>query len=318
MGSVFPKFRRDQSEGDIRSALSVYSTSEVDALIGAIDALTSDDVDTLAEINAILTDANLASVSYVDGLAANYATAAQGTLADSALQPSGITSGTITPGTGDIDFDDLGGLANASDISGGVLIHDGDGSTPGDVRVNQIDFGSPYIIRGQGGGGDLDDLTLATGTFYLFLDQSFRGLIPSGNRLVRMGRSTLRYSEVWTGKLNAAVGSTADVNLTLETIAGQTANVIEVNSPGGSGGDRFNVDASGNTQTPSIENPDDTLTLGNATHGATWEELTVATLPVASSVELGTKFNVSDGTVANPEVYSDGSDWRYTSDDTTV
>lgn len=96
------------SAESFRGLIGVYSEAEVDALIAALDELTSEDIDTLAEINAILTDANLASIAYVDGLAANYATAAQGALAATALQPSDITSGTITAGTGDIDFDDLG------------------------------------------------------------------------------------------------------------------------------------------------------------------------------------------------------------------
>jgi hypothetical protein len=89
---------------DVRSIISVYSTAEVDAIISGIDGLTSADIDTLAEINAILTDADLASVSYVDGLAANYATDAQGALADSALQPADIASGTITARADDIDL----------------------------------------------------------------------------------------------------------------------------------------------------------------------------------------------------------------------
>jgi hypothetical protein len=44
-----------------RSLMSVYSTTEVDAIIGGIDGLTSADIDTLAEINAVLTDADLVS-----------------------------------------------------------------------------------------------------------------------------------------------------------------------------------------------------------------------------------------------------------------
>lgn len=101
------------SAATFRTLIGVYSSAQVDALLAGLDGLTAEDIDTLAEINAILTDANLASISYVDGLAANYATAAQGALADTALQPSDITSGTITAGTGDIDFDSLGGGAES-------------------------------------------------------------------------------------------------------------------------------------------------------------------------------------------------------------
>jgi hypothetical protein len=87
---------------DVRTLISVYSTSEVDAIIGGIDGLTSADIDTLAEINAILSDADLASVSYVDGLAGNYATAAQGSLADSAVQPSDLATVATTGSYNDL------------------------------------------------------------------------------------------------------------------------------------------------------------------------------------------------------------------------
>jgi len=100
------------SAATFRTLIGVYSTADVDGLIAAITALTSEDIDTLAEINAIIGDADVASVSYVDGLAANYATAAQGALADTALQSADITSGAITAGTGDIDFDALGGAGS--------------------------------------------------------------------------------------------------------------------------------------------------------------------------------------------------------------
>jgi hypothetical protein len=51
-----------------RTLLSVYSIAQVDGIISGLGALTAEDIDTLAEINAVLTDADLASISYVTGL----------------------------------------------------------------------------------------------------------------------------------------------------------------------------------------------------------------------------------------------------------
>lgn len=106
--------------GEFRTAISVYSVAQVDSLLSGLGALTAEDIDTLAEINAILTDADIASVTYVDALAANYATTEQGDTADSALQPEDITSGTITAGTSDINL--------SSGSEGNALIQQPDGS----------------------------------------------------------------------------------------------------------------------------------------------------------------------------------------------
>jgi hypothetical protein len=90
-----------------RSLMSVYSTSEIDAIIGGIEGLTSADIDTLAEINAILTDADLASVSYVDsGLSGKQATLVSGTNIKTVNSTSLLGSGNITvglSGTGSVD-----------------------------------------------------------------------------------------------------------------------------------------------------------------------------------------------------------------------
>lgn len=92
---------------DVRTLISVYSTSEVDAIIGGIDGLTSEDIDTLAEINAILTDADVASISYVDsGLSAKQATLVSGANIKTVNGTSLLGSGDITvelSGTGSVD-----------------------------------------------------------------------------------------------------------------------------------------------------------------------------------------------------------------------
>jgi hypothetical protein len=92
---------------DVRTLISVYSTSEVDAIIGGIEGLTSADIDTLAEINAILTDADLASVSYVDsGLSGKQDTLISSTNIKTVNSTSLLGSGNITvglSGTGSVD-----------------------------------------------------------------------------------------------------------------------------------------------------------------------------------------------------------------------
>lgn len=149
------------------SLLGVYTTSQVDSIIAGLTALEAEDIDTLAEINAILTDANVASVSYVDGLATNYATAAQGATADTALQPADITSGTITAGTADIDL--------SSGTTGFVLTQQGDGSfamsaAAGGVAGPVSSTDSAIAIWDGTGGDTLQDSPL-TYTSDILLDQ---------------------------------------------------------------------------------------------------------------------------------------------------
>lgn len=71
-GTVFDlnQIRLDSTDykSTFRTLIGVYSTSEVDGLLSGLGALTAEDIDTLAEINAVLVDADLASISYVTGL----------------------------------------------------------------------------------------------------------------------------------------------------------------------------------------------------------------------------------------------------------
>lgn len=91
----------------IPALIGVYTTAQVDSIIGGIEGLTSADIDTLAEINAILTDADLASVSYVDnGLSGKQATLVSGTNIKTVNSTSLLGSGDITvglSGTGSVD-----------------------------------------------------------------------------------------------------------------------------------------------------------------------------------------------------------------------
>jgi hypothetical protein len=77
-----------------RSLISVYSTAEVDAIIGGLTFLTSSQIDTLAEINAILGDADLVA------------------------QARTITAGTGLSGGGDLSADRTINLANTAVTAG--------------------------------------------------------------------------------------------------------------------------------------------------------------------------------------------------------
>jgi hypothetical protein len=108
---------------DVRTLISVYSTSEVDSIIGGITALTSADIDTLAEINAILTDADLASVSYVDsGLSGKQSTLISGTNIKTVNSTSLLGSGDIvvsaSPGgsSGQMQWNDAGAFGGATAV----------------------------------------------------------------------------------------------------------------------------------------------------------------------------------------------------------
>lgn len=107
----------------IPALIGVYTTSQVDAIIGGIAGLTSDDIDTLAEINAILTDADLASVSYVDsGLSGKQATLVSGTNIKTVNSTSLLGSGDIAvsaaPGgsSGQVQYNNAGAFGGMTAV----------------------------------------------------------------------------------------------------------------------------------------------------------------------------------------------------------
>ena len=116
-----------------RTLLSVYSTAQVDGLLSGLGALTSEDIDTLAELNAILTDANFATVA---------TTGSYNDLSDQPTIPAAIASGTITPRADDID------------LSGGSI---------GDVITVQAD-GSLALSTPAGGAASPLTLTASVAT----------------------------------------------------------------------------------------------------------------------------------------------------------
>lgn len=104
--------------GEFRTAIGA-GTSSFDGAYGSLTGKPTLGTAAAENVGAFAAAVHTHSIADVTGLqdaldgkqaAGSYATAAQGTKADTALQPEDITSGAITAGTGDIDFDALGGL----------------------------------------------------------------------------------------------------------------------------------------------------------------------------------------------------------------
>lgn len=100
----------DQAESDAVATAGTNADSKIAAKVGEIGSGTVKDYVDQAE-----TDAVSSAKSYADGLASNYATAAQGAKADTALQKADITTGGAN-GTIAVDGTDVAvkGLASAA------------------------------------------------------------------------------------------------------------------------------------------------------------------------------------------------------------
>lgn len=100
----------DQAESDAVATAGTNADNKIAAKVGEIGSGTVKDYVDQAE-----TDAVSSAKSYADGLASNYATAAQGAKADTALQKADITTGG-TNGTVAVDGTDVAvkGLASAA------------------------------------------------------------------------------------------------------------------------------------------------------------------------------------------------------------
>ena len=100
----------DQAESDAVATAGTNADSKIAAKVGEIGSGTVKDYVDQAE-----TDAVSSAKSYADGLASNYATAAQGAKADTALQKADITTGGAN-GTVAVDGTDVAvkGLASAA------------------------------------------------------------------------------------------------------------------------------------------------------------------------------------------------------------
>lgn len=120
----------DQAEADAIATAGTNADSKISAKVGEIGSGTVKDYVDQAE-----TDAVNSAKSYADGLASNYATAAQGALADTALQKADITTGGAN-GTVAVEGTDVAvkGLDSAA--------YRAAGSASGNVPVNGADLGT--------------------------------------------------------------------------------------------------------------------------------------------------------------------------------
>ena len=132
----------DQAKDEAISTSGTNADAKIATKVGEIGDGTVKDYVDQAESDAIT-----ASNSYADGLAANYATAEQGSKADTALQKADITTGS-TNGTIAVDGTDVSvkGLASAAYKEAGVA--------SGNVPVNGAPLGTtadvPVVTNASG------------------------------------------------------------------------------------------------------------------------------------------------------------------------
>lgn len=132
----------DQAETDAVSTAGTNADNKIAAKVGEIGSGTVKDYVDQAE-----TDAVNSAKSYADGLASNYATAAQGAKADTAIQKADITTGTAN-GSIAVDGTDVPvkGLGSAA--------YKAAGSASGNVPVNGAALGTtanvPVVTNASG------------------------------------------------------------------------------------------------------------------------------------------------------------------------
>ena len=132
----------DQAKADAISTAGTNADSKIATKVGDIGSSTVKQYVDQAE-----TDAIASAKSYSDGLASNYATAAQGAKADTALQKADITSGTAN-GTISVDGTDVA-------VKGlGTAAYKAAGSASGNVPVNGAALGTtanvPVVTNSSG------------------------------------------------------------------------------------------------------------------------------------------------------------------------
>lgn len=132
----------------IPALIGVYTTAQVDSIIGGIEGLTSADIDTLAEINAILTDADLASISYVDsGLSGKQATLVSGTniktINSTSLLGSGNIAVSASPGgsSGQVQYNNAGAFGGMT-----AVVYAGSGTLV--TVTSQAASDVPLLVKG--------------------------------------------------------------------------------------------------------------------------------------------------------------------------
>lgn len=220
----------------IPALIGVYTTAQVDSIIGGIEGLTSADIDTLAEINAILTDADLASVSYVDsGLSGKQTTLVSGTNIKTVNSTSLLGSGDITvglSGTGSVDNAALraDGTGGATLQNSAWIITDNYTASPN----NTVNHGS---LQATGGTTNVSASIVpkAAGAFMLAVpDGTATGGNVRGSNAVDLQISRSAATEVASGSLSFAFGYRNTVSGTdgataiggLNTVSGRYATTL--------------------------------------------------------------------------------------------
>ena len=269
-----------QTDGTVIAGDDIYSSAEVDALLAGVSGLAEEDIDTLAEINAILTDANLASVAYVDGLASNYATAAQGAKADTALQPDTTieVDGLLSPNGNTVN---INGSSGMTQIIASRLVFDASNASSSGILLRGPGNVASVHIKGGGGVsiGEACEMTadLDVGGAVTVVDSLAVGFGSEITTIVNNGFNVSRAS----------------------------ANYFACTSSGGYM--RFVTNGSALSSYALEIATDNTARLRGPLELAS---KTIATLPAAAASNKQ-RFLVTDSTPANQQVFSNGTNWYY-------
>lgn len=284
-----PKFPKSMTYSRIRELLEVSTTDEINALIEAISALTAEDIDQIAELNAILTDANL--VQDTD----SRLTDSREWTADLVSQEDAEAGTSTDPKKWSAKRVSQAIAALAS--SGGV-------SGPGSATDNAI-------VRFDGSSGD----TLQNSS--ITVDDTGVATFPTAGNIT-IGSATTR-ARFQRGSMGAVVAYGYDII----TSTGPHGLVLDTNKDFTFASDpntasTFDV-GYGWKEAGVAKISDGSTGYGClALESLELESFTIATLPDEADYE-GRICQVSDPASGKaPFVYSDGTDWRYVMDNTTV
>lgn len=356
----------------VRAACGVYSTSQVDALIAGVESTPGpagpegpagpkgDTGDTGATgatgsqgpvgdtgpagatgPNAVSTSTTTSLSGLLKGngttvalaiAGTDYATAAQGVKADTALQAGDITSGTITAGTGDIDFDELGGggAENVADITNGIRVTNDAGTSVGRLESAEhviTKSHSAPVTSGEGGSFTVQStipvicnhgLAFAGGTYSYYIQCGHKtSTVPFNVSLSPVGGA------VGVGTLAPAaslhVKSSSQPAILLERVGNTNAAILLRTLSGdvffgqSLNGD-FAISPNANLSvSPVLSIPaNGAAVISGPTKVGTY---TFATVPTASSF-AGYEITISDR--SHKSAYSDGINWRFVGTDAII